>query len=248
MDPALWMAALGALKSVGDALPNQSNRPDDAPTTAGIWTGVGATGALALAAKGKLGQGMKEALDPVRAPILYKALAVHTLLSLLNGFSTTQKAQDIDGGQGWYVAAQYMLKDAKAGAGTEWEGRAAEDYSSRNTEQNDRVGRMAQADKDLVVILRKQGFEVEKLRSDFGGVLTTLIAAFPVAYVIELKAGIAASNFFQAAVGGSCVGADIALQSIQSSEAAENAKEITRIVNEYRALTREAEDALPYHS
>jgi hypothetical protein len=141
-----------------------------------------------------------------------------------------------------------MLENAKAGAGTEWEGRAAEDYSSRNTEQNGRVGRMAQADMDLVVVLRKQGFEVEKLRSDFGGVLTTLIAAFPVAYVIKLQAGVAASNFFQAAVGGSCVGADIALQSGQAALAAENAKEITRIVNEYSALAREAEDALPYHS
>jgi hypothetical protein len=191
---------------------------------------------------------MKGALDPASAPILYKALALHTFLNMFNGFSTTQKAQDIDGGQGWFVAAQYMLENAKAGAGTEWEGRAAEDYSSRNTEQNGRVGRMAQADMDLVVVLRKQGFEVEKLRSDFGGVLTTLIAAFPVAYVIKLQAGVAASNFFQAAVGGSCVGADIALQSGQAALAAENAKEITRIVNEYSALAREAEDALPYHS
>ena len=251
MDPALWLAALGALKSVGDALPNQSNRPDDAPTTAGIWTGVGATGAAALAAKGGLGQRMKDALDPVGAPILYKALAVHTLLSLLNGFSTTQKAQDIDGGQGWFVAAQYMLENAKAGAGTEWEGRAAEDYSSRNTEQNGRVGRMAQADKDLVVVLRKQGFEVEKLRSDFGGVLTTLIAAFPVAYAIELKGGLVVGKLlslkFQTWYAAACLGTDAVLQSLQLQRAAENAKEITRIVNEYRALIHEAEDALPYH-
>jgi hypothetical protein len=251
MDPALWVAVFGAVKSIADALPNQFDRPDDAPTTAGIWTGAGLTGLAAVAAKGGLGQTMKGALDPASAPILYQAVAMHVALNMLNGFSTTQKGQDINGGQGWYVAAQDELNDAKAGAGTEWEGRAAEDYSSRNTEQNGRVGRMAQADKDLVAVLREQGFEVEKLRSDFGGVLTTLIAAFPVAYAIEASdpiTGKVHSLEFQDLVAVACLGTDVTLQTYQLAKSAENAKEITRIVNEYRALTREAEDALPYHS
>jgi uncharacterized membrane protein len=251
MDPALWIAAFGAIKSFADAIPNQLDRPDGAPSTAGIWTGAGAVGAAALAAKGGLGQTMKGALDPASAPILYKALALHTLLNMLNGFSTTQKGQDIEAGQGWYGVAQDELNDAKAGAGTEWEGRAAEDYSSRNTEQYDRVGRMAQADRDLIVSLREQGFEVERLRSDFGLVMTALIAAFPVAYAIELKGGPAVGKLlslkFQTWYAGACLGTDAVLQSLQLERAAENAKEITRIVNEYTALTQEAEDALPYH-
>lgn len=235
-------------QSLFNLIPNQIDRPDGAPSTAGLWTDTVTTMALGAAAKGMLGEVAKDAVTPALTEILYFAILNHSALSLLNGFSTTEKGTAIEGGQGYYGWARDGLNDAKAGAGTEWEGRAAEDYSSRNTEQYDRVGRMAQADKDLVVILRKQAFEVERLRSDFGGVKTTLNAAIPVAIGIMFSVGMTASYQFQVWVAQACLHTDVLLQSLQGDRAAKNAKELTRIVNEYRAVTQEATTALPYHS
>jgi len=259
---------LSGVQSVGNLTPNQIDRPEDAPSTAGLYTdifssvGVGAWGAKTGLMQDTPGSSIfgdspamqrseKGAAKFSVTPILDYALASHLALSLLNGFSTTEKGTAIGGGQGWYEAAQGELNGAKAGSGTEWEGRAAEDYSSRNTEQFGRVGRMAQADKDLVAAVREQGFDVERLRSDFGGVKTALNAAVLIAvnlYWTNPITGPTTSMQFQAVVAQSCLHVDVLLQSLQGDRAAKNAKELTRIVNEYRALTQEATTALPYHS
>ncbi len=253
---------------MGNLTPNQIDRPEDAPSTAGLYTdlfssvGVGAWGAKTGLMQDTPGSSIfgdsparqwseKGAAKFSVTPILDYALASHLALSLLNGFSTTEKGTAIEGGQGWYVVAQDELNDADAGSGTEWEGRAAEDYSSRNTEQFGRVGRMAQADKDLVAALREQGFEVERLRSDFGGVKTALNAAIPIAVKLYWNNPIIGPTWsmqFQVWVAQACLHTDVLLQSLQGDRAAKNAKELTRIVNEYRAVTQEATTALPYHS
>ncbi len=268
MDLGSVVRVLSGVQSLGNLTPNQIDRPEDAPSTAGLYTdlfssvGVGAWGAKTGLMQDTPGSSIfgdsparqwseKGAAKFSVTPILDYALASHLALSLLNGFSTTEKGTAIEGGQGWYVVAQDELNDADAGSGTEWEGRAAEDYSSRNTEQFGRVGRMAQADKDLVAALREQGFEVERLRSDFGGVKTALNAAIPIAVKLYWNNPIIGPTWsmqFQVWVAQACLHTDVLLQSLQGDRAAKNAKELTRIVNEYRAVTQEATTALPYHS
>jgi hypothetical protein len=94
-------------QSLFNLIPNQIDRPDGAPSTAGLWTDTVTTMALGAAAKGMLGEVAKDAVTPALTEILYFAILNHSALSLLNGFRPPKKAQPSKAG-----------RDITAGPGT----------------------------------------------------------------------------------------------------------------------------------
>lgn|GEM_PF-2663032 len=244
-------------QSIGNVAAAEKGRPEDAPDQSGLYTDLVASTGLAGAKTGVIPgtAAMKDPSlsDPVTGqsvtPLLDLALICHTSLSLLNGFGVTEKGSSVAGGQGHFGNATTTLR-AQNGDSAAWQGRAADEYVKQNDAQIARIRDMANNDLKLIATLKEEGYQVEKLRSDFGGVKTTLILAIPVAVGLYQApiAGPAVSLQWQAVVAGTCLHADIGLQTHQGVRALEIGKKLNEIADTYTAIAQEATTALPLHT
>lgn len=237
----------------------EKGRSEDAPDQSGLYTDLVASTGLAMAKPGVIPgtAAMKDASlseNPVTGksvtPLLDLALICHASLSLLNGFGTTEKGSSVAGGQGHFGNARTTLRKQN-GDDAAWQGRAADEYEKQNSAQIKRIEKMATNDTALIATLKEEAFQVETLRSDFGGVKTTLILAIPVAVALYWAAppfGPAASLQWQAVVAGTCLHADIGLQTHQGVRALEIGKKLNDIADTYTAIAQEATTALPLHT
>ena len=259
----IFNSLLSLGQSIGNVAAAEKGRPEDAPDQSGLYTDLVASALLAGAKPGVIPgtAAMKDASlseNPVTGksvtPLLDLALICHASLSLLNGFGVTEKGSSVAGGQGHFGNATTTLR-AQNGDSAAWQGRAADEYVKQNDAQIARIRDIAANDRELIKTLKKEGYQVETLRSDFGGVKTTLILAIPIAvamYWLEVAFPITyppgLSLQWQALVAGTCLHADIGLQTHQGVRALEIGKRLREIANTYTAIAQEATTALPLHT
>ena len=114
------------------------------------------------------------------------------LLELMNGFGAPEEGEDFSGGSRKF--SHEIIGDLQHAAATSWIGSplgAAYNYNCRNSEQQNRANKIADADSEIKEILSNQGFQVERGRQGFAGTRISLIGATVLAAKLVAEAIIA---------------------------------------------------------
>lgn len=121
--------------------------------------------------------------EKISAAVLYlwTVLAVIEALEAMNGFGSPDTGAEFRQG---YTAGSADIFDLLCSAAPTdwcWSGASAQRYESKNEDQQDRVKRVAAADREIAHILAVQADQVERMRSGLAGIRLTLVGGIGVA-------------------------------------------------------------------
>ena len=179
--------------------------------------------------------------------VLFLTSVAHTFASLLNGFGAPDTGDELTASAGVFRDSSELLRSADSDPG--WQGKAAQSYDDRTSEQQARTNQMALLDTELANLLQTQAAQVTKLRNAMYVITGTLAAAWPVAWQLYVQpiAGPAVSKWFQIATAIAVLGADIGLQTEQGLKSQQTGAAMQKLAASYTQIDYAAQTLSPLH-